>query len=322
MSAASLLRPPRAQLLLAFLAIYVVWGSTYLGIRYAVDSMPPFLMAGSRYLVAAALLGAWILVRNARRPATNSPEATSVRATSGERLIHWRDATIVGALLLVGGNGAVSWSAHRVPSGVAALLICGTPAWMTVLDWARPGGRRPTRRVSFGLMLGVLGMAVLIGPDRLAGGGRVDPLGAAVLLLGSFCWAAGSIYSRQARLPSEPLRATVMQMVAGGALLLLLGTLMGQARGFSFDAVTPVSWAAWIYLVICGSLLGYTAYVWLLQHAPAAHVATYAYVNPLVAVALGWAIASEPVTPRILAAAVVIVGAVALVVSGPRPASA
>jgi drug/metabolite transporter (DMT)-like permease len=194
------------------------------------------------------------------------------------------------------------------------------PCWMVLFDWLRPGGGRPTARVLLGLALGLAGMVFLVGPDSLLGGGRADLLGIAALLVASSSWAAGSIYSRQAAMPSSPFLSTAMQMLAGGAALLLLATLLGEPAHADVAAFSVRSVLALLYLIVLGSIVAFTAYVWLLRASTPAHASTYAYVNPVVAVLLGWALAGEALTPRMLVAAAVIVSGVVLITLPPRPA--
>jgi drug/metabolite transporter (DMT)-like permease len=307
-AARSQLRPSasRAKLVIAFAAVYVLWGSTFLAIRFAVATLPPFLMAGARHLIAGAVLYPLARLRSAERP---------TRA-------NWYGAAIVGALLLVGGNGGVSWAEQVVPSGVAALLVASVSLWMVILEWFRPGGTRPGGRVIVGLALGFAGLAFLVGPSKLAGGGRVDPVGAAVLVLASLSWAAGSIFSHRLRLPHTPLLGTAMQSLAGGAFLALLGLACGQGARLHWTSVSLRSVLALGYLVVFGSLLGFSAYTWLLRVAPTARVSTYAYVNPVVAMFLGWVFAGERPTLRTLAAAAVIIAAVVLVITSRHPDAA
>jgi drug/metabolite transporter (DMT)-like permease len=293
--------PSRAAVALNFLAVYVVWGSTYLAIRVAVHGLPPFLMAGSRFVVAGSSLYAFTRARGALRP---------------ERR-HWLACLAVGAFLLVGGNGSLSWAEQRVPSGLAALLVATVPLWMVILEWGT-GGARPTWRVAAGLLLGFAGLAVLVGPADLLGGRAVDPIGAAVLVGGSMAWAVGSVLSRRVALPGDPQLATGMEMAAGGALLLLLGTAAGEWRDLHLASVPADAWLGLLYLTAVGSLVGFTAYVWLLRHVSIAKVSTYAYVNPVVAVALGWAVLGEPIGPRVLLAAAVIVAGVVFITSGSK----
>lgn len=298
--------PSQAKVVTAFAAVYILWGSTYLAIRWAVASLPPFLMAGTRHLVAGAVLYPLARLRGGEQP---------TRA-------NWSAAALMGALLLLGGNGGVSWAEQVVPSGVAALLVGTVSLWMVILDWLRRGGVRPGERVILGLVLGFGGLAFLVGPSKLAGGGRVNPLGATVLVLASLSWATGSVFSRRLALPRNLLLGTGMQSLAGGALLILAGFLTGQAADLHWEAVSLRSVLALGYLIVFGSLLGFSAYTWLLAHAPPTRVATYAYVNPVVAMFLGWALAGERPTVRTLVAAAVIIAAVVLVITARQHAAA
>jgi len=289
---------------LAFAAIYTLWGSTYLAIRFAIETIPPFFMAAARFLVAGFLLYALMRWRGVQAP----------------RRLHWRAAGIVGALLLAGGNGALVWSEQRVASGLAALLLATIPIWMVVLDTLRPRGPRLDAQVIAGLALGLAGLGLLMGPGKLLGGERVNPLGAAVLMLGAISWSVGSLYSRHAHLPAAPLLAAAMEMIAGGALLVVVGLFAGEAGRLHLSSISMRSALGLVYLICFGSLLGFTAYIWLLGVCPPARVSTYAYVNPLVAVFLGWLVAGEPLSARTLMAAAVIVGSVALIITHrPRP---
>ena len=294
--------PPLARVLAAFAAVYVIWGSTYLAIRFAIETMPPLLMAGARFMIAGALVYGFMRWRG---------EAAPTRR-------HWRNAAIVGALLLLGGNGGVVLAERTVPSGVAALLVAMVPLWMALLEWARPGGTRPAGRTVAGLVVGFAGMVMLVGPAALMGGGAVDLGGAGLLMLGSVSWAAGSIFSRGAALPKSAFVATGMEMLCGGALLFIAGLLRGELATTDVAAFSTVSVLSFAYLVLAGSLVGYTAYIWLLGVSTPARVSTYAYVNPIVAVFLGWLLAGEPVTPRVLIAAAIIIAAVAVITVGRR----
>ena len=296
--------PSRAKVALAFAAIYLIWGSTYLAIKLAIETLPPFFMAGFRFLIAGTLLYAWTALRGAPRPARQ----------------HWVAAFIVGALLLVGGNGALVWSEERVPSGLAALLLATIPIWMVLLDSLRNGGPKLGGRVLGGLAVGIAGLGLLVGPAELWGSSRVDPLGAGVLMFGSLSWSVGSLYTRHAKLPPSPFLAAAMEMLAGGTLLIVLGLLSGEGKQLHWGAVSMRSLSGLIYLVFFGSLLGFTAYMWLLGVASTARVSTYAYVNPVVAVFVGWAFAGELLTARELLATAAIVAAVALIITHrPQP---
>jgi drug/metabolite transporter (DMT)-like permease len=288
------LRAPFFKVALALGAVYVIWGSTYLGIRFAIETIPPFLMAGCRYLMAGALLYGWARFRGAPRPS----------------LLHWRSAVVIGAFLLLGGNGGVVWAEQRVDSGLAALLISTEPLWIVLIFWLRSGRKRLDPRVLAGLALGFTGVMLLVRPGA---SGSVDLLGAAALVLGALSWAWGSLYGQRAPLPDSPLVTTGMQMLGGGALLLIASALIGEPAHFSLAAVSMRSWLALAYLAVFGAIVGFTAYVWLLRVAPPVMVSTYAYVNPVVAVFLGWAFAGEPLTAGTLVAAAVILAGVALI---------
>ena len=284
-------------------AVYLIWGSTYLAIRFAIETMPPFLMGGLRFLIAGAVLFAIRRLLGDRPPSKTE----------------WRSAGVVGLFLLTGGNGCVVFAEQWVPSSLTALLLASTPLWIVLLDWLRPGGHRPTGRALLGVLVGFGGVALLIGPGELAGGGQRELVGALIVVLGALLWAAGSLYGRGAALPSSPLLGTSMEMLIGGAGLLILGTLAGQWNQFNPAAFSTKSSAAFIYLIVFGAWIAFSAYVWLLKNAPTPLVATYAYVNPVVAIVLGSLLAGEAVTPRTVLAAAVILGAVVLTTSAPPP---
>ncbi|HET9685472.1 MAG TPA: EamA family transporter [Gemmatimonadaceae bacterium] len=288
----------RARLLAAFTAVYVIWGSTYLAIRFAVETLPPLLMAGARFTIAGLLLLAWSrFVQRAQRPSRSD----------------WRTGLMSGALLLLGGNGAVVWAETRVPSGIAALLVAVVPLWMVLLDWLRPGGRRPAAPVFVGLALGLVGLGLLVGPDALNGEGTVNPAGALVLMAGSLSWAVGSLLIKRAPRATTGLNGSGTQMLAGGLCLLAAGLALGELAQLDLAHLTGRSLIGFLYLVTFGSLIGFTAYFYLLAHTTAAKAATYAYVNPVVAVVLGWAFANEPLTMRTILAAAVILAGVAII---------
>jgi len=291
----------KAKIWLALLAVYIVWGSTYLAIRFAVQTIPPFIMAGTRFLIPGAILYAW------RRLAGD------VRPTRQQ----WRSAAIVGLFLLLGGNGAVTWAEQRVASGVTALIVGSAPLWMVLIDALRPGGERPNWQTTIGVLIGLAGIALLVGPAEFSGSQlQMDTPGVAMLLLAALLWAVGSLYSRDAQLPSSPLLGTGMEMLAGGAGLYLAGTLTGEWGRLDLAAIAPSSLLGLGYLIAFGSLVGFVAYTWLLRVAPTPLVATYAYVNPLIAIFMGNLLAKEALTPRLIIAALVIVSAVALINTG------
>ena len=290
-------RAKRGRLIAAFAAVYVIWGSTYLAIRYAVETIPPFLMAGTRFVISGAILYAW-----ARRRGSEAPS----RAV-------WRAATITGLLMLFGGNGGIVWAEQRVPSGITALLVAIVPLWMVLMEWLRPGGRRPHSAVFAGLLLGLVGIVLLVGPGAIVGRGDVDTLGTIVLMIAALAWAAGSIYSRHAARPSSAVMATSLQMLTGGVMFLVAAAATGEFTRFDAHAVRLPSAIGFLYLVTFGSLVGFTAYVYLLRNTTPAKASTYAYINPVVAVLLGWAIAGEAVSWRTLLAAAVILSGVAII---------
>jgi len=287
--------PPRTLLIAAFAVIYIVWGSTYLAIRVAIETLPPFLMAGTRFLIAGSIMCAWASSRGAARPA----------------LAEWRSAAILGAFFLFFGNGGVVWAEQRVPSGLAAVLVALLPIWTAIIEWVRPRGRRPTAVITLGLLIGFGGVALLFAPG--AGSARVDPIGGIVLMGASLSWGIASVLSKSLPLPESGARSSGMQMLSGGAMLLLAGLATGEAAAVHADAVTPRSAGALLYLIVFGSLLGFTAFTWLLRVASPGRVATYAYVNPVVAVFLGWLLLSEPLGLRDLAAAGIIIAGVVLI---------
>jgi drug/metabolite transporter (DMT)-like permease len=289
----------RAQIIAAFASIYLVWGSTYLAIRYAIETIPPFTMGGVRFLVSGAALYIWARYRGAPRPTR----------------LHWRNATIAGGFLLLGGNGAVVWAEQFVPSGLTALLVSILPFWLVIIEWMRPPRRRPSGLILAGLVLGFIGIIVLVGPGNLGGDGGVRPLGALVLILGSLSWAIGSFWSRDAELPKSGLLTTGIEMLAGGALLLIVGVVSGELSDFDIQRVSRESAIGLVYLITFGSLIGFTSYIWLLDKVSPARLGTYAYVNPIVAVLLGWAIAGEKLSIRTGVAAAIVICAVALITS-------
>lgn len=289
--------PGKAKLIAAFAAVYVLWGSTYLAIRFGVETIPPFLMAGTRHLTAGVLLYLWVRLRGGARPDWR----------------HWRTATVIGAMMLLGGNGLVTWAERRVPSGLAALIVASVPLWMALLDGIHKR-MRPRLPVVAGLIIGLAGLLVLVAPGNLAGKGRVDLLGAGALLLAALSWTAGSLYSRRVRLPESVLTVTAMEMIGGGSLLWGVGLALGEGSRLDLASVSTRSLLSLGYLIVFGSLIGFSAYVYLLHATTPARVSTYAYVNPIVAVLLGWALAGEAVTLRIALATVGIVAAVALII--------
>jgi drug/metabolite transporter (DMT)-like permease len=300
-------RPSTAAVILALALVYVVWGSTYLAIAVMIETLPPLLSAGVRYGTAGVMM-LTALTAHARWRRDRGPVERPTAA-------HWRSAFIIGTLLLLGGNGGVVLAELRIPSGVAAVLVATVPIWLAVID-ASLTRRRPSGLVIGGLLAGIVGVAVLLVP--VEGFADLDPIGVLLVVAGAICWASGSLYARRAPLPRSGLLATGMEMVAGGVALVLAGTLLGEIGRTNVDTFSVRSLLAFGYLVVFGSIVAFTAYTWLLANVSVATVGTYAYVNPIVAVALGAVFLSEPITPRTLIATVIIIGAVIAMVSG-RP---
>src|SRR5205823_1991583 len=296
--------PRKIQIIAAFAALYLIWGSTYLGILFAIQSIPPFLMAGARFFLAGLIMFA---VARTQGP---------LKSTWAE----WRTSIIVGACLLLGGNGGVTLSEKFIESGLASLIVATVPIYITLLGWLFRMTSRPTPIVWAGLAGGFLGVAILLGPAlRFSGGGGTHPaIGMSILLVGSFLWSAGSLYSRGAKHATSPFLASAQQMFCGGALLILVGLFVGEPKNFHPSNITTLSLGAFAYLVLIGAIVGYTAYFWLLRHCDPAKVATYAYVNPIVAVLLGALFAHETITLRTLLAAALIIGSVALIITVQR----
>jgi len=291
-------RPSTLRLVLAWAAVYLIWGSTYLGIRFAIESIPPFLMAGSRHFLAGLLLFLWS--RWYRR----------VPAPS------WRDwvgASGLGILMLVTANGATTWAEQLVPSGLTALIVCTSALWLVLLDWLWRGAARPGWRTVAGLVAGFGGVGLLVVPGDFAGGEHVSLLGAFVLTIAALSWSVGSIYAIRLGRPAHPTLFVSQQMIIAGAILVATAGMTGELGRFSLAAVTATSAGAYLYLAVFGSLISYSAYFWLLRHTTPDRLATISYVNPLVAVILGWALAGEALTPRTLIAAAVILLAVGLI---------
>lgn len=289
--------PSRTALILAFAAIYLIWGSTYLGIRVAVESMPPFLMAGARFLIAGGLLFAFLKLRGAPWPTA----------------YQWRANAIIGIFLLLGGNGLVVWAEQTIPSGITALLIGVSPLFIVLTEWAWPGGLRPTAITMGALLLGFAGVTWLAAPWQSTDHGGLNAGGIIAILSACVFWAIGSIYSRHAKHGADPFVASSLQMLGGGMALLFAAVLHGDFGRLDFPGITPRAWGAFAYLIFAGSLVGFSTFVWLMKHSTPARVSTYAYVNPVVAVFLGWLLLDEPIGPRTLVSSAIIVTAVAII---------
>jgi drug/metabolite transporter (DMT)-like permease len=287
----------RTMLIVAFATVYIVWGSTYFAIRLAVETLPPFLLAATRFLVAGGVLFVWLRLRG-----VPMPDRTQ-----------WFHTAIAGVLMLLGGNGLVVWAEQTVPSSLAALMVALTPAWFALLDWMRPAGKRPAVHTIVGIAVGFLGVVLLVTGRKVSGvNAAQNPLGVAALVLAGFSWAAGSLWSRYNAKPESPWMNASVQMLCGGASLVVLSLFHGEPAQFHFAQATARSWLALLYLIVFGSLIAYSAYVWLLKASTPSRVATYAYVNPVIAVLLGCLILNEPFGLRELWAAAVIVAGVVI----------
>ncbi len=316
-----------------FAAIYIIWGSTYLAIRVAVETMPPLLMAGGRFIVAGILLGT-VLKASARFHATWQ---------------QWRDNIVIGAFMLLGGNGLVVWAEQQVPSGIATLVISLNPIFIVLAEWLiaagllqmfskkasgrsrsdaishsdagaakiktkAPTGSRPNWLTIVGLVLGFVGLGLLVWPALVANdASRLDPWRILALVLACISWTIGSLANRNLREPADPFTGAAIQMIGGGMWLTLAGLMFGEPWHYTWSQISVASWIAWIYLLIAGSLIAFTTFIWLMKHCSPTIVSTYAYVNPIVAVFLGWLILNEDVGARIFAAAAIIVGSVAVI---------
>jgi drug/metabolite transporter (DMT)-like permease len=292
----------RLALAAAFATVYVVWGSTYLAIRVAVESMPPFLMASGRFLIAGAMLLAWARVRGAPSPS----------------FAEWRDAAIAGTLMLAGGNGLVSWAETSVSSGLAAVIVATVPAWFALFDWIRPGGTRPTTITLVGIAVGFCGVAMLLAGGAGAGANlHFTVTGLLAMVTSTVLWAAGSIWAKNGSRPISPVLGAALQMLCGGGSLLLIALVRGETMALDLAEIPRRSWAAWGYLVVMGSFVAFNAFNYMLRHASPAAVSTYAFVNPVVAVFLGWLLLDESISGRMALAMLVIVLGVVLITLGP-----
>lgn len=299
-------QPTRSAVIAAFAAVYVIWGSTYLTIKLAIDSIPPFLMAGSRFVLAGLMLYGFSRWRGAPKP----------------DLREWRRAAIVGFALLLVGNGGVTFGELYVPSGLTALLIALVPVFMALMGWFSGMTARPSAMVWGGLAFGLAGVGLLIQPDPSTTPHPRFMLGAGIVLLAALVWSGGSLYSKAAPSRTTPFAGAGMQMICGGAMQLAMGGLLGEGRGFQLSQVTMPSFLCWLYLIFIGSLVGFTAYIWLLRHCAPAQVATYAYVNPVVAVFLGTMFGGEKITPSMLTGGALILAAVVVVLTQEARAAA
>jgi drug/metabolite transporter (DMT)-like permease len=293
----------KSKVWLALIALYIVWGSTYLGIRFAIETIPPFFQGAVRFLISGIILVAW-------------------QRTSGQEFPtrkQWISTAIIGTLLLLGGNGLVAWAEQSIPSGIAALIIGSTPMFLVLTEALRPDGLKPNWRAIVGLLIGFAGIFILVGPSGISGSTtKLNPFGIAALLFACLFWAIGSIYSKNVDLPRSSLMTTGAQMLMGSISLFIVSGLSGELNGWSIAVVSTRSIYGLLYLIFVGSLVGFASYGWLLQNAPISLVSTYAYVNPIVAVLLGSWLASEKLEPHIWLATAIIIGSV-IFINSTRP---
>jgi drug/metabolite transporter (DMT)-like permease len=304
--------PKKTLVVIAFAALYLIWGSTYLGIKFSIETIPPFLMAGARFVLAGIIMYAIASSQGSllRR--------SGLKGRIGEsNWRNWRTSLIIGACLLLGGNGGVTISEKFIDSGLAALIVAIVPIYIVLLGWATGMAPRPTPIMWMGLAGGFLGVGILFGPGLHfhSVAGRNPAIGISILLVTSFIWSAGSLYSRVAKHAASPFLTAAQQMICGGILLFVAGIATGELSRFHPSSISILSLGSFVYLVIIGAVVGYTAYIWLLRHCEPAKVATYAYVNPIVAVLLGTFFAGETVTVHMLVAAALIIGSVALIIT-------
>ena len=288
----------RSKTWLALGALYIVWGSTYLAIRFAVETIPPFLMAGTRFLISGLILYAW-------RKAAGDPKPTARQ---------WRSAVLVGLMLLLGGNGLVSWAEQHVASGIAALIVATIPLWMVLMDAMRAKGTKPDWKVVLGLLVGFGGIALLVtSAIGITPEDGLDFAGLGVLLLAALIWSYGSLYSRDADMPASSLLGTAMEMLGGAVGLFVVGTIGGEWQHLRFESISRGSALGLGYLIVFGSLIGFVSYGWLLRNAPLPLVSTYAYVNPVIAIFVGAWLGNEPITAQIIISALIIIGSVVVI---------
>jgi len=296
-------RPPTWQVLLAFSIIYFVWGSTFLAIRIGVMEVPPFLLAAMRFLLAGGALYAWMRVKGAAPPTARQ----------------WASATLLALLIFVGDYGFVFWAEQRVPSGLTAIMLATIPMFMALSEILILRTQQLTPRLSFALLVGIAGVAVLVSHTLSFGEGAIDPSGAIALLVAALSWSVAAALTRKLPLPASKPVSSGAQMLSGGVMLTLVAAVLGEFRGFHPQAVSRGAWAALAYLVVAGSIVAFTAYVWLLRHESPTRVGTYAYVNPVIAVALGYFLGHETVGPRTLVGTLLVLVSVVVITTMPAP---
>jgi drug/metabolite transporter (DMT)-like permease len=291
-----------AWVTLAFAYVYIAWGGTYMALHFALESLPPFVISGSRFVLAGTVLMALLGIFHSK-------------GFHWGDLREWRDALVVGTMLLVGGNGCVAWAQQYCNTSTAALIFGSMPLCIIFFDWIRPGGTVPSIRTGFGLAIGFIGLCVLIKPSASSPDTTMEIWGKLALVFAACSWSAGAIYSRHVHAKGSPLLPMARQMIMGGLVLLVIACAHGDFGRISLEKITAASWMGFSYLVVFGSLFGFTAYVWLMRVSTPSHVSTISYVNLVVAVVLGWTVGGEPMTTRVLVGAGIIVGSVVLVLS-------
>ena len=298
--------PPRAwKVLLAFAIIYFVWGSTFLAIRVGVREVPPFLLAGMRFLVAGVILYGWMRARGTPSPTVRE----------------WNAAAFLAVLIFVFDYGLLFWAERRVPSGIAAVMMATIPVFMALSEILFLRTQRLTLRLGFALLVGIAGVAVLVGHTVSLGEAPVDTAGACALIVASISWSVAASLTRKLPLPAAKAMSSGAQMLAGGVLLMFAAALLGEFRGFHVEAVSRGAWLALAYLIVAGSIVAFTAYVWLIHHESPTKVGTYAYVNPVVAVLVGYFFGGEAIGPRTIAGTALVLVSVAVITTTPKKGS-
>lgn len=290
-------RAPAVNVVVGLLAIYLLWGGTYVGIKLAIVSIPPYFMAGLRFLAAGIIMYVGLHFTGAQNPSA----------------AQWLRAGLLGILMPFIGNGGIVWAVQLIPSGVAALLVGTVSLWMVILNWLWFDKERPTLMIFWGLAAGFTGVYILVGPGKIISGDPINPLGIVILIIASLSWALGSLYSRRAELPQSPIMTTAIEMIVGGAAFILVSFFAGEWQELHLQEITAVSIWSLGYLILFGSIIGFTVYAWLIKATSPTLVSTYAFVNPVVAVFLGWLILAEPFNVRISLATLTIVLAVAII---------
>jgi drug/metabolite transporter (DMT)-like permease len=295
-------RPSTAKLISAFAAVYIIWGSTYLGVRFASETIPPLLMASVRFLVSGSILYLYARSKGATPP----------------RFTHWRSAAITGLFLLLIGNGGMAWSLQFLPSSLAAILVATEPFWLVIVAWTLFGKGKPTGKEAIGLVVGFIGIVLLVSFGQSKNTGITNPAGVVMVIVSAIAWAIGSMYATRATVPDSPMLSISLQMLTGGVMLFLAGSVAGEWKVLEFDEVSTKSALALLYLTFFGSLIGFTAYSWLLGNVSPSMASTYAYVNPVVALILGWSLGGEIITtPMLLASAVIIISVIIITLAKP-----